>query len=235
MSGITLRELSTDGKAVNPDNLHPVALEKMAPVNEKLLLTLFYRVPEDKDWPFSNYEVNFILKSRKYSYLGTGSSRLIIKTSHIGNLMERKMKDRIMSHLLDNNLEDPIRVGFRKKPVNRKDIKDHMANIKDCWSEIIVLEAPMVDLEKAADSVWMDSWLANKNALPGYPRYAWSLIRNFRSNGSFSIRMDGLKSEYKSTAGLPQGSVVSHILFNIFVHDMCCNLVKENSSTQLIS
>ena len=60
-------------------------------------------------------------------------------------------------------------------------------------------------------------------------------MRNFRSNGNFSIRMDGLKSEHKSTAGLPQGSVLSHILFNIFVHDMCCNLVKENSSTQLIS
>ena len=64
MSGRTLRELSTDGEAVNPDNLHPVALKKMAPVDEKLLLTLFFRVPEDREWPFSNYEVNFILKSR---------------------------------------------------------------------------------------------------------------------------------------------------------------------------
>ena len=64
-----------------------------------------------------------------------------------------------MSHLLDNNMEDPIRVGFWKKPINRKDITDHMANIKDCWSEKIVLEALMVDLEKAADSVWIHGLL----------------------------------------------------------------------------
>ena len=57
----------------------------------------------------------------------------------------------------------------------------------------------MVDLEKAFDSVWIDGLLL-KMHYPGI-------------NG---------------TIGRPQGSVLSPILFNIIVYDMCCNPVGKN-------
>ena len=87
--------------------------------------------------------------------------------------------------------------------------------------------ALMVDLEKAFDSVWIDGLLLKMHYL-GINGNVWSLIRNFLKERKFLIRIDGVESaEFRSTVGLPQGSVSSPILFNIFVYDMCCNLVGK--------
>ena len=86
----------------------------------------------------------------------------------------------------------------------------------------------MVDLEKAFDSVWIDGLLLKMLYL-GINGNVCSLIRNFLKERKFLIRIDGVKStEFTSTVGLPQGSVLSPILFNIFVYDMCCNLIGKN-------
>ena len=86
----------------------------------------------------------------------------------------------------------------------------------------------MVDVEKAFDNVWIDGLLLKMHSLR-INGNVWSLIRNFLKERKCLIRIDGVKStEFTSTVGLPQGSVLSPILFNIFVYDMCCNLVGKN-------
>ena len=60
-----LKELTSDGNPIDPDELHQIILKKMGPNMKELLLTLFNRALEDKEWPFSNNDFIFIPKPRK--------------------------------------------------------------------------------------------------------------------------------------------------------------------------
>ena len=148
-----LDELNTNGKSIDPDELHPTLLKNMGPNMKDLLRTLFNRVLEDKKWPFINNEVIFIPKSGKDSYLTSSSFRPITKSSYIGKLMERILKNRITNFLRENNLEDSCQEGFMKNRSTGRYITDLVANIEECWANKSVPVALMVDLEKAFDSV----------------------------------------------------------------------------------
>ena len=108
--GKVLGELNFNGKSVEPDNLHTLVLKE---VGHKLLLPLFFRVLEEKEWPFSIAEDNFIPKPGKDSYVATGSIEPINKLSYIGKILERIVRNRITSQLPENNLEDTSQKIFR--------------------------------------------------------------------------------------------------------------------------
>ena len=128
-----LDELNAHGKSIDPDELHPTLLKNMGPNLKELLRTLFNRVLEDKKWAFVNDEVIFIPKSGKDSYLTNSSFRPMTKSSYIGKLMERILKNRIVNYLRENNLEDSSQEGFMKNRSTERNITDLVANIEDCW------------------------------------------------------------------------------------------------------
>ena len=88
----------------------------------------------------------------------------------------------------------------------------------------------MVDLEKAFDSVWIDNLLLKMHYLV-FNGTVWSLIRNFLKERKFLIRIDGVKStEFTSTIGLPQGSVLSpieatHTYIYIYIYELLKSVV----------
>ena len=86
----------------------------------------------------------------------------------------------------------------------------------------------MVDLEKAFDSVWIDGLLWKMHSL-GITGNIWCLIKDFLYRRKFKINVNGFRSEeYQSYVGVPQGSVLSPILFTIFLRDMCDNCYSIN-------
>ena len=173
-----LDELNTYGKSIDPDEIHPTILKNMGQNMKELLRTFFNRVLEDKKWPFVNNEVIFFPKSGKDSYLTSSSFRLITKSSYIGKLMERTLKNRILNYLRENNLEDSSQEGFMKNRSTGRYITDLVANIEDCWANKSVPVALMVDLEKAFDSVRIHGLLLKMHYL-GINGNIWSLIKNF--------------------------------------------------------
>ena len=69
--------------------------------------------------------------------------------------------------------------------------------------------ALFVDVEKAYDSVWRDG-LMQKLWKMGITGRMWAWIKNFLSDRSATINMNGMKApEFKTEFGLPQGSVIS--------------------------
>ena len=59
----------------------------------------------------------------------------------------------------------------------------------------------------------------------------WSWIRNFLTERSAAINMSGVKAQdFKTEVGLPHGSVISPLLFNLFMVDcyeeLQCKKVK---------
>ena len=85
-------------------------------------------------WPFGNNEVIFIPKSGKDSYLKTSSYRPITKSSYVGKLLERMLKNRIMHYLHSNDLDDVRQEGFRKRKSTARYITDLINNIQLAWA-----------------------------------------------------------------------------------------------------
>ena len=133
-----------------------------------------------------------------------------------------------MHYLHSNDLDDVRQEGFRKRKSTARYITDLINNIQLAWASNQNPVAVTVDLEKAFDSVWVDGLLWKLYSL-GISGKIWCLIKDFLYRRKFKIKVNNYCSnEYKSSVGIPQGSVISPILFTIFVMNLCKDCLSED-------
>ena len=148
------------------------------------------------------------------------SYRPISLLSTISKLFERVVLDRLLSWLNSNDILSKYQAGFRKQ----KQTKDHIFRIiQDVLASFnsgYKTGAVFIDIEKAFDKVWHAGLLYKLNKLK-VPCYLGEWIANYLENRTFSVRYNGSMSERTSMqTGVPQGSVLGPILFNIFFNDI---------------
>ena len=86
----------------------------------------------------------------------------------------------------------------------------------------------MIDFKKAFDCVCIQGLLFKLDKL-GINGKLWLLLKNYLENRIVRLKIEDFESEhFPITVGLPQGSVLSPILFSIFVSDICCLCVGQN-------
>ena len=79
-----------------------------------------------------------------------------------------------------------------------------------------------IDLQAAFDSVWHDG-LIYKLCSIGLPTYLVKLIQSYLQDRFFCVRVgSALSSLHGITAGVPQGAVLSPLLFNMYLYDLPC-------------
>ena len=80
--------------------------------------------------------------------------------------------------------------------------------------------AVMIDFQKTFDSVWIQGLLYKLNQM-GIHGKMWLLLKNFLENRIVRLKLEVFESEqFPVVVGLPQGSVLSPILFSIYVSDI---------------
>ncbi|KAF2346244.1 Endonuclease/exonuclease/phosphatase [Trinorchestia longiramus] len=140
--------------------------------------------------------------------------------SCIGKLMERMIQRRLEYWVDTNNLLLWEQAGFRRGKSTMNSLliaKDFIANTF-CRKQICV--TVYLDLDGAYDSVWLEG-IIYKLIASGLEKTYVKWLKNYLTRRTASVRLGAVQSEgVPITWGLPQGAVLSPLLFNIMLSDL---------------
>lgn len=207
-------------KSPDNDGVHPNMIKLCGDSTQCILFLLFNAVIDSGQWPWNNADVIFIRKEGKPTYSHTSSYRPITISSHIGKLLERVLENRLRLFVVDKGILPPTQHGFRANRSTSTYLTHMIACIqhqKACKQKVAGL---YLDLQKAFDSVWHTGLLYRLREC-GVGEQFVCVIKDFLVNRSINLKINAftLKNQ-RCTVGLPQGSVLSPLLFAVFVRDM---------------
>ena len=135
-------------------------------------------------------------------------------------LLERIICNRMYHYIESNNLFSSSQSAFRKRLGTADQHFKLDTAVKTCLGRGQILVAVFIDLSKAYDVVW-HMGLLYKLLKCGFKGRLLRWIREFLTERSFSVLSEGEYSEsHKIKSGLPQGSILSPLLFNVMLSDL---------------
>ena len=148
------------------------------------------------------------------------SYRPISLTSNIAKCLEKIILKRVTSSLETLGSISIYQSGFRSHHSTKDHILRLSQNIQNGFNKNQYTGSVMFDMEKAFDKVWHQGLLYKLNQI-GLPSYIIHWIFMFITNRQFFVSANECDSnKIKTKAGVPQGCILSPILFSIYFSDI---------------
>ena len=206
--------------AVGADRVSYGMLRELPPTYVDLLLALYRRCWEEGVIPagWKHAIVTPVPKPGKPRNQPS-SYRPISLTSHMGKIYESILKSRLEHHCERSGVLPRCQAGFRKG----RGVSDHLvklgSHVRKALARHKLLFAFFFDIKRAYDTVWHRRLLEKIQKL-GLSGRIYNFIKTFLQNRTFLVRWRGTESTSRGLQmGVPQGSVIAPLLFNLILHD----------------
>ena len=190
-------------------------------MHEVKLKIKYYNSLRLKSFPtaFKSADVILLPKPGKDPLLAE-NYRPISLLSSIGKVLEKVVLIRLNEVVDEKAIIPDFQYGFRAAHSTTHQLLRVVEHIVNGFNNKKFTALLSLDVSKAFDRVWHDGLLYKMISLD-FPKPLVKLLSSYLSDRSFRVKLNGhLSTERPLDAGVPQGSLLSPLLFNIYCSDL---------------